>query len=230
MLFKQHEGDIMNYFFLSNTPLFHGIKENEISHVLSCLGARERTYRKNETIFRAGDTVHEIGLVESGSVNIIVNFYWGSSNIFGHIEKGMIFAENYAAIPGKELICDVVAAEDSEILFLDLTKLLTTCQHGCNYHQRLIHNLLRISAQKSLDLSSRMMHTAPKSIRDRLLSYLSEQAMINGSTRFTIPFDRQQLADYLGVDRSAMSNELSKMQKDGLISFRKNVFILNDIK
>ncbi len=220
----------MNYFFLSNTPLFHGIKENEISHVLSCLGARERTYRKNETIFRAGDTVHEIGLVESGSVNIIVNFYWGSSNIFGHIEKGMIFAENYAAIPGKELICDVVAAEDSEILFLDLTKLLTTCQHGCNYHQRLIHNLLRISAQKSLDLSSRMMHTAPKSIRDRLLSYLSEQAMINGSTRFTIPFDRQQLADYLGVDRSAMSNELSKMQKDGLISFRKNVFILNDIK
>jgi len=230
MLFKQREGDIMNYFFLSNTPLFHGIKENEISHVLSCLGARERTYRKNETIFRAGDTVHEIGLVESGSVNIIVNFYWGSSNIFGHIEKGMIFAENYAAIPGKELICDVVAAEDSEILFLDLTKLLTTCQHGCNYHQRLIHNLLRISAQKSLDLSSRMMHTAPKSIRDRLLSYLSEQAMINGSTRFTIPFDRQQLADYLGVDRSAMSNELSKMQKDGLISFRKNVFILNDIK
>jgi len=211
---------------LSNTPLFHGIRENEISHILSCLGAREKSYRKNETIFRAGDTVHELGLVESGSVNIIVNFYWGSSNIFGHVEKGKIFAENYPAIPGKELICDVVAAEDSEILFLDFTKLLTTCQYGCSFHHRLIHNLLRISAKKSLDLSSRMMHTAPKSLRERLLSYLSEQAMINGSTHFKIPFDRQQLADYLGVDRSAMSNELSKMQKDGLITFKKNEFTL----
>jgi len=220
----------MNYFFLSNTPLFHGIKENEIAHVLSCLGARENSYRKNETIFRAGDTVREFGLVESGSVNIVVNFYWGSSNIFGHMEKGEIFAENYAAIPGKELTCDVVAAEDSVILFLDFTKLLTTCQHGCSFHHRLIHNLLRISAQKSLNLSSRMMHIAPKSLRGRLLSYLSEQAMIHGSTRFTIPFNRQQLADYLGVDRSALSNELSKMQKDGLITFRKNEFTLNEIQ
>lgn len=220
----------MNYFFLSHTPLFHGIKENEIAHVLSCLGAREKSYRKNETIFRAGDTVHEFGLVESGSVNIVVNFYWGSSNIFGHMEKGEIFAENYAAIPGKELTCDVVASEDSVILFLDFRNLLTTCQHGCSFHHRLIHNLLRISAQKSLNLSSRMMHTAPKSLRARLLSYLSEQAMINGSTRFTIPFDRQQLADYLGVDRSAMSNELSKMQKDGLIAFKKNEFTLNEIQ
>jgi len=220
----------MNYFFLSNTPLFHGIKENDVAHVLSCLGAREKSYLKNETIFRAGDTVHEFGLVESGSVNIVVNFYWGNSNIFGHMEKGEVFAENYAAIPGKELTCDVVAAEDSMILFLDFKNLLTTCQHACSFHHKLIHNLLRISAQKNLNLTSRMMHTAPKSLRDRLLSYLSEQAMINGSTRFTIPFNRQQLADYLGVDRSAMSNELSKMQKDGLITFKKNKFILNDIQ
>ncbi len=218
----------MNYFFLSNTNLFHGIREDEIRHMISCLSAREKTYKKNEVIFRAGDTVHEIGLVESGSVNIIVNFYWGSSSIFGHIGRGEIFAENYAAISGKELICDVVAAEDSEILFLNIDKLLTTCQSGCRFHHRLIHNLLRISALKSLSLSSRMMHTAPKSMRDRLLSYLSEQATVNGSTHFTIPFNRQQLADYLGVDRSAMSNELSKMQKDGLISFKKNEFTLHD--
>ena len=218
----------MNYFFLSNTSLFHGVKEYEIDELLSCLGAREKSYKKNEIIFRAGSVVHEIGLVESGSVNIVVNFYWGNSNIFGHVEKGMIFAENYAAIPGKELLCDVVAAQDCEILFLDLTKLLTTCSHGCNFHQRLIHNLLRISAQKSLNLSTRMMHTAPKSMRDKLLSYLSEQAMINGNAHFTIPFNRQQLADYLGVDRSALSNELSKMQKDGLISFKKNDFTLHE--
>ena len=191
---------------------------------------RKKTYQKNKTILRAGDKVKEIGLVETGSVNIIVKFYWGSSRIFGHAEKGEIFAENYAAIPGKELICDVVAAEESEILFLDLTALLTTCRNGCSFHQRLIHNLLRISAQQSLNLSSRMMHTAPKAMRDRLLSYLSEQAMIHGSTHFAIPFDRQQLADYLGVDRSAMSNELSKMQKDGIIACKKNVFTLYDIQ
>ncbi|MGP1419224.1 MAG: Crp/Fnr family transcriptional regulator [Sphaerochaetaceae bacterium] len=218
----------MNPFSLSNTPLFHGIQYNEIERMLPCLNPREEAFEKGEVIFRSGSTVHEIGLVESGSVNIVVNFYWGNSHIFGHIGKGAIFAENYAAIPGKELLCDVVAAEETEVLFLDLSKLMATCEHACGFHQRLIYNLLRISAQKSLNLSSRMMHIAPKSLRGRLLSYLSEQAMINGNVRFQIPFDRQQLADYLGVDRSAMSNELSKIQRDGLISFKKNEFTLNE--
>ena len=218
----------MNPAFLSNTSLFHGVQASEIDGLLSCLRARERQYKKDEVILRAGDTAPEIGLVESGSVNIVVNFYWGNSNIFGHVEKGSIFAENYAAIPGQELLCDVVAAEDCEILFLDMNKLSTTCAKGCAFHNRLIHNLLRISAQKNLGLSTRMMHIAPKAIRDRLLSYLSEQAMEHGSPHFTIPFDRQQLADYLGVDRSAMSNELSKMRKDGLITYRKNEFTLNE--
>ena len=218
----------MNYFFLSNTILFQGIKEDEIKHVLQCLNAREKKYKKDEIIYRAGDNVSEMGLVESGSVNIVVNFYWGNSNIFGHIGKGEIFAENYAAIPGKELACDVVAVEDTEVLFLDVGKLTTTCQHACTFHRRLIQNLLRISAMKNLNMSNRMMHIAPKSIRERLLSYLSEQAIENGSAHFTIPFSRQQLADYLGVDRSALSNELSKMHKDGLISYRKNEFTLSE--
>ncbi|MEE8886140.1 MAG: Crp/Fnr family transcriptional regulator [Eubacteriales bacterium] len=220
----------MNYNFLINTNLFHGIREEELSPLLHCLHAREKTFKKNEIIYRAGDIVRDIGLVESGSVNIVVNFYWGNSNIFGHIEKGKIFAENYAAIPGKELICDVVAAEESKILFLDFSRFTTTCTSACSFHQRVIHNLLRISALKSLSLSSRMMHTAPKSMRDKLLSYLSEQAIVNGSTSFTIPFNRQQLADYLGVDRSAMSAELSRMQKDGLITYSKNRFQLCDIE
>ncbi|WP_130837609.1 Crp/Fnr family transcriptional regulator [Lachnoclostridium sp. Marseille-P6806] len=218
----------MSYFFLSHTPLFHAVNEKEIEQMLACLGASEKKYQKGETIFRAGSSVHEIGMVLEGSVNIVVNFYWGSSQIFGHMEKGQIFAENYAALPGKELICDVIAAEDSDILFLDMSRLLTTCQSSCSFHHRLIRNLLSISAQKNLNLSSRMLHTAPRALREKLLSYLSEQAMINGSTHFTIPFDRQQLADYLGVDRSAMSNELSKMQKDGLISYKKNEFVLRD--
>lgn len=202
----------MNTLSLKNTSLFHGINENEISELLHCLNARKRKYKKDEILFRAGTSVNEIGLVESGSVNIVVNFYWGNSHIFGHVGKGQIFAENYATIPGKELLCDVIACEDTKVLFLNIQSLLTTCQKGCTYHTRIIQNLLRISAEKNLNLSARMMHTASKSLRERLLSYLSEQALENGSSHFTIPFDRQQLADYLAVDRSAMSNELSKKQ------------------
>ena len=218
----------MDTFFLANTPLFHGVDENEVKDMLTCLGAREQKFKKDEIIFRAGDTVREIGLVESGSVNIVVNFYWGNSHIFGHVGPGQIFAETYALIPGKELLCDVVASENTEVLFLNVGRLTTTCGKGCAFHQNIIHNLLSISAQKNLNLSLRMMHTASKSLRGRLLSYLSEQATRHGSNHFTIPFDRQQLADYLAVDRSAMSSELSKMQKDGLISYHKNEFTLNE--
>lgn len=216
-----------NYQFLSATSLFHGLKSEEVAAALSCLNAHQKDYKKGSLIFRAGDVIDKIGLILEGSVNIVVNFFWGNSNIFGHIGKGKIFGEAYAAIPGKELPCDVVAAEDCRILFLDFKKIMTTCEKCCIFHTRIIHNIVRISASKNLNLSSRMMHIAPKSIRDKLLSYLSEQAMEHATHDFTIPFTRQQLADYLGVDRSALSNELSKMQKDGLITYEKNHFILH---
>ena len=126
----------------------------------------------------------------------------------------------------RSLMVNVVVWEKSEVLFLDATRLLTTCKNSCTYHTRLIRNLLQISVQKNLSLSRRSLHTSSKSIRGRLLSYLSEQAKYNGSYQFTIPFNRQQLADYLGVDRSAMSNELSKMQRDEILSYNKNKFEL----
>ncbi len=219
----------MNTKFLTQTTLFQGIRENELDQLLNCLMAREKSYEKNEIIFSAGSSIHEMGLVVSGSVNIVVNFYWGNRSIFSHMGRGDIFGENYAAIPGERLLIDVVATEASRILFLDLNKLLSTCQHCCTFHHRLIHNLLKISAQRSIGLSRRMMHTAPKSIRDRLLSYLSEQALFHKSSHFFIPFNRQQLADYLNVDRSALSNELSKMQREGLLRFRKNEFTLEEL-
>ncbi len=218
----------MNYEFLSSTKLFCGMPPEKIKNALSCLNSSEKEFKKGGIIYRAGDTVTEIGLVEEGSVNITVNFYCGTSNIFGHIAKGEIFAETYAAIPNKKLICDVVAAENSKILFLDINKLINGTCSSCGCHGIIIHNLLQISAEKNLKLSSRMMHTAPKTVRGRLLSYLTWQAAKNESREFHIPFTRQQLADYLGVDRSVLSTELSKMQRDGLINYRKNDIKLNN--
>ncbi|MCD1147504.1 Crp/Fnr family transcriptional regulator [Peptoniphilus sp. KCTC 25270] len=214
--------------FLKNTSLFQGIQEEEIKALLPCLGAHKKSFQKGEILYQAGDTIEEVGLVLEGSVNIVVNFYWGDSVLFGHIPKGEIFGETYAAIPGKELLCDVVAAEKSSILFLNMNHLFTTCQKSCSFHNRLVHNLIQISAQKNLNLSQRMLHTASKSIRGRLLSYLSEQSIKNNSRHFQIPFSRQELADYLGVDRSALSNELSKMQREGFIEYKKNDFLLKE--
>ena len=219
----------MNYNFLVNTMFFQGIKEDEIKLLLPCLDVSLKSYEKDDIIFRCGDIITRPGLILSGSVNIVVNFFGGNSNIFGHITKGDIFGANFALTPSSELFCDVVATEKSEILFFEIKKLLTTCAKNCPYHHRIIYNLFKITAMKNLNLSARMMHIAPKTIRERLLSYFGEQAVKNSNLTFSVPFSRQQLADYLGVDRSAMSNELSKMARDGLISYTKNEFTLNAI-
>lgn len=218
----------MDVCFLSHTMLFRGLCQEEISEMLTCLAAYEKSFSKGEILYRAGEMISHIGLILCGSVNIVVNYYWGGSNIFGHIGPGELFAEAYAAIPGQELLVDVVAAEPVRVLFLPALPLAETCAKACPFHTQTVHNLLQILARKNLSLSTRMMHTASRSIRNRLLSYLSEQAIENGSNRFTIPFSRQQLADYLGVERSALSNALSKMQRDGLITYHKNQFVLSD--
>lgn len=216
----------MDEVFLADTMLFCGLQVEEIRSMLSCMGAYEKSFAKDEILCHAGEPSAYMGLVLSGSVNIVVNYYWGGNNIFGHIGPGEIFGETYAVIPGKELLVDVTAAEPACVLFLRGSRLTETCPHSCVYHVRTIRNLIQILARKNLHLSTRMMHTASRSIRNRLLSYLSEQAAENGSSQFTIPFSRQQLADYLGVDRSALSNELSKMQRDGLLTYHKNQFTL----
>ncbi len=216
----------MNFLFLTKTLLFRGASEEEVQEMLRCLGAHARIFQKGETVCRAGETVACMGLVLSGSVTIENDDVWGNKSILSHVGAGRIFAETYACIPGEPLMVNVTAAEKAEILFLNTARLLETCPNSCAHHQRLIKNLLQISAQKNLELSRRILHTSSKSIRGRLLSYFSEQALQNGGYQFTIPFNRQQLADYLGVDRSAMSNELSKMRREGLLSVEKNTFIL----
>lgn len=217
----------MNLQWLAETPLFQGTSAGEIQAMLSCLGARQQHFAKGEAIYRADGTVQALGLVLSGSVHIEYHDFWGNRTILGQAGPGEIFAETYACLPEEPLMVDVSAVQDSQVLFLQVGKILRTCPRSCGHHVRLIQNLLAVSARKNLALSRRMLYTAPKTIRGRLLSYLSAQAMQKGPC-FSIPFNRQQLADYLGVDRSALSHELGKMQAEGLLRFRKNVFELKE--
>lgn len=216
----------MDAIALSKTALFLGASPQEVTDMLACLGAWQREYVKGALIYRAGDVVTALGMVLSGRVVIQNDDLWGSTTVLDSVGPGEIFAETYACMPGEPLMVHVTAAEPARVLFLDMGRVLQVCSHACGHHSRLIRNLLSLSAQKNLRLSRKIFHTSPKSIRGRLLSYLSEQAIRNGSRSFSIPFDRQQLADYLNVERSALSHELSKMTRDGLLRAEKNRFWL----
>jgi len=220
----------MDFSFLSETDLFHGIEPGEIERMMHCLKAITREVPRDGVIHRAGDVVGTMGMVLSGSVSIENDDVWGNRSILDHVGPGQVFAENYACIPGSPLIVNIVAAEASRVLFMDSERMFTVCSGACSCHNRLIWNMLRISAQRNLNLARRILHTSAKTIRGRLLSYLSYQAKLNGGNEFDIPFDRQQLADYLSVDRSAMSSELSKMQRDGLLRVRRSHFVLLGIE
>ena len=211
---------------LTTSPLFGGIPEGEIDALLQCLGAVERRYAKGEVIFPEGEPIECLGVVLSGRVLIQYCDVFGTASILGSAGVGDTFGEAYACCPGAALEIEAVAAEDTAILLLNVQRILTTCPNSCAFHAGLIRNLLTVCAQKNLSFSRRMLHTTPKTIRGRLLSYFSERVKVTRSRRFALPFNRQQLADYLGVDRSALSAELSKMQKDGLIRYdRKTVEI-----
>ena len=211
---------------LLRTPLFRGIPQEALPALLEGLGARKRRCGRGEVVLRRGERADRLGLVLSGTLHIVKEDFWGSRTIVGLARSGEVFAEAYACASDEPLLVDVVASEACEVLFLDAKRILTQCTNACEHHSRIIRNLVRTLAQKNLALSRRSLHTGPRTIRARLLSYLGEQARRAGSRSFTIPFDRQQLADYLNVERSALSNELSKMQRDGLLTCRRSSFCL----
>lgn len=213
----------MNVHFISKTALFLGCPEEDISVMASHLDFKTAQYQKGDIIIREGSLITDIGMVISGSVQMEHNDIWGNKSILGMVSSGDVFAEAYACIPGEAMMIDVVANEDSEILFINVPKLFTPCT-SCRSQNLVIQNLVRISAKKNLQFSRRTLHTSPKTIRGRLLSYFSYQVLIQGSRKIKIPFDRQQLADYLNLDRSALSKELGKMKKEGLLDYHKNEF------
>ncbi|MBQ3106493.1 MAG: Crp/Fnr family transcriptional regulator [Eggerthellaceae bacterium] len=212
--------------FLTKTMLFQGITEDEIRAMMGCLNARELSFDKGERIMRMGDYAREVGLVLTGSVRIESVDSWGTVTVMAHKPAGAVFAEAYACAPDTPLLVDVVAAQKCTILLIEMARLVKTCPSTCGFHSRMLQNLLSILAHNNLELSNRALATSPKTIRGKVLAYLSLQAQRACSMEFDIPFNRQQLADYLGVDRSALSAELSRMQRDGIVEVDRSRFRL----
>lgn len=216
----------MDLTFLARTPLFHGVAPQEITAMLGCLHAREQSFSKGQIIYAAGACITAMGMVLEGSVCIQRDDFWGNTSVLASVSPGQMFAETYSCIPHEPLMVSVVAEKPCTVLFLETPHMLQVCSNQCGFHQRLVQNLLVISAQKNLALSQKIAFTTAKTIRGRLLTYLSAQASEGKRPDFTIPFNRQQLADYLNVERSALSNELSKMQRDGLLTVSGRHFVL----
>ena len=212
---------------IQTTVLFRGMSNAETNDALNALSAREKSYRKGDVLLLAGDTTDEMGLVLEGSVTVESNDIWGNRTILSLVEPGGFFAETYAYLSNEPLLVDVTANENCRILFLRIGSIQTqSAKDTASWQKKLIYNLLTISFHKNLVLSGRSFHTAPKTVRGRLMSYLNAVSLKQGITEFDISFNRQQLADYLNVERTALSKELGKMQKDGILLTKKNHFKL----
>jgi len=211
---------------LQSSKLFSGVSENELTAMLSCLDTKKEDFPKDAFILQAGDTLDSIGIVLSGSVLIIQEDIWGNRNIISKARTGQTFGAAYACAPGSGLNVSVIAETPVSVLFLNVKRILTVCPSACSHHNRIIRNLLGELAEKNLRSNEKLTHMGQRTTRSKIMSYLSAEAQRLGTYEFDIPFSRQQLADYLGVERSGLSSELGKMKKDGLLDCHKNHFVL----
>ena len=206
--------------------LFSGISEEELNAVLRCLRAEKKDFPKEAFVLRAGDASDSIGLVLAGTVLIVQEDIWGNRNILSRAGPGQTFAAAYACAPGSRLNVSVIAETPAAAMFLNVKRILNVCPSACAHHNRIIRNLLSELAGKNLRLGEKLTHMGQRTTRAKIMSYLSAEAQRLGKYEFDVPFSRQQLADYLGVERSGLSLELGKMKKDGFLDYHKNHFVL----
>jgi len=218
----------MNEYFpvLSKCSLFDGIDSKDLSAVLACLGARISDYQKNQIIFQEGDPAKYVGIVLSGAAQIIQEDYYGNRSILARVEPSELFGESFACAGISALPVSVTASESCQVMLIDCRRITVSCSSACSFHNKMIFNLLRVVATKNLLFHQKLHITSHRTTREKLMAYLLAQAKQADSRSFTIPYDRQALADYLGVDRSAMAAEISKLRRDGVISCEKSRFEL----
>ena len=218
----------MNLYYdtLKQSPLFAQIGQENLTAMLGCLNTREKHYQKGETVFAEGEPATQIGIVCKGEVQIERIDYYGNRTIVSRASCGDLFGETFACAGIEQLPVSVIATEDTAVLLFDCRRITQSCCNACAFHQQMIYNLLKITAQKSLRLHQRAEIISHRTTRDKLLAYLERQAKEAGKNRFTVPFDRQALADYLEVDRSGLSAEISKLRREGILRCTKSEFEL----
>ena len=218
---------MQEYFkILKKCLLFDGIEDADLWRMLECLGARVVFFDKKYTIFAEGTPAKYIGIVLSGAVQTVHVDYYGNRSIFSELGAGEVFSEAFACSGEPLLPVSVIATEPSQIMLIDSSHILHTCAKHCLFHQRLIFNLMRNLAVKTIQFHRRVEITSKRTTREKLLTYLAMQAKQVGRNSFTIPFDRQELADYLEVDRSGLSAEIGKLRREGILESEKNRFTL----
>lgn len=211
---------------LSNCPLFNGIDNADIPGLLTCLGASVRSVAKDCHILAEGDPASFVGILLSGSGEIVNQDIYGNRSIISRIQPGELFGESFACAGAQTLPVSVIAYQSCDVMLIDCRRITTSCTNACSFHNQMIFNLLQIVASRNLEFHQKLEIMSRRSTRDKLMTYLLSEAKRTGSKQFTIPYNRQALADYLGVERSAMSVELSKLQKDGILKTNRNHFIL----
>lgn len=211
---------------LMKTRLFSGLGEEDIRAMLTCLQARLGTYKKGEYVLRQGERTGDIMVLAEGQLHIQRDDYWGNRSIINAVSPGDMFGESYAAPESGPVQSDVLAVEDSAVIFFDVKRVITVCPSACRFHSIAVQNLFFAISEKNRRLVRKLGVMSRRTTREKLIAYLSEEAKSQGSSTFSIPFNRQQLADFLSVDRSAMSNELCRMRDEGLLEFEKNRFRL----
>ena len=204
---------------LKKSRIFAGVSENEIEAMLSCLNARVLSFKKGEYVLRQGEMISDILILVEGSLHVQREDYWGNLSILSHVDVGEMFGEAYVAPESGSL-------KDSTVMLFDVRRIVTTCPSACRFHSLVVQNMFFAISEKNRRLVGKLGHMSRRTTREKLISYLSEESHQQRSSSFTIPFTRQQLADYLSVDRSAMSSELCRMRDDGLIEFERNRFKL----
>ncbi len=209
---------------LKETNLFEGIDESAIEAMLGCLNANKSHFSEGEYLIRQGERIDRIFVLAEGRLHVQSEDFWGNRNIFTSISTGEVFGQAY--LSGEAIMNDVVAVEPSIVISFDADRVLTTCSSACRFHTQVIRNLFFALSKNNVRLVTKLAHISKRTTRAKLMDYLSLMAKKAGSPSFTIPFDRQQLADYLSVERSSLSAELGKMQKEGLLQTNRSRFTL----
>lgn len=224
---QQTELFMKKYFdILRKCLLFREIADEDLTPMLGCLGAKTADYAKDETIIAEGGRASHIGIVLSGGVQIVRIDYIGNRSIVADIRPGGLFGESFACADVESIPVNVIASADSRILLIDCMRITHICSNSCGFHRQVIYNLLRVVATKNLMFHQKIEVTSKRTTREKLMAYLLLQAKKYGSNAFTIPYDRQQLADYLEVERSGLSAEISKMRSEGILESKRSYFKL----